>query len=292
MSRWEIKSGNPYAQVTVYSWEDFLGILEEYFLDWNEFIYRGHRDSTWNLQSTFDRTYKNVINELGKENSKDLPKFGYEECLKQHLDNFINNCTGKRGRNPRILTESEWWALGQHFGLETPLLDWTKAPFIAAYFALENKNIPPSQLRTVWAFSQLGQLEIICNQDENYDLPLDTLEHIRLINCPIDENERLLAQQGIFTITPNGYSIEEFILERVDIVGFSPILYRIDIPEYLRGVFLKYLEAMNINSATIFPDLIGTSLFTNRQFEKMLLKEKFQNSPEFIMRLGQHEIAH
>jgi hypothetical protein len=81
-----------------------------------------------------------------------------------------------------------------------------------------------------------------------------------------DENARLLSQRGLFTksLFP-GASIEETVrhcyaadtekgIQRI-------ILVKISIPEVERAKCLRDLNKMNINSATLFPDLMGAAAY-------------------------------
>lgn len=101
----------------------------------------------------------------------------------------------------------------------------------------------------------------------------------------MDENVRLLSQKGKFTRTPNGLSVEDYIVANVKLKGLNPILFRIDIPEKLREIFLLHLNSMNINHATIYPDLSGASGYSNRELEISLNRKKWQSSEGFKRRL-------
>lgn len=166
------------------------------------------------------------------------------------------------------------------------MLDWAKSAYVACFFALEEPKAPDSGLRAVWAFSQIGHLEILSNHPANYGKRREELDAIDLIHARIDENGRLISQGGVFTRTPAGEDISSFIDQNVDLSGFAPVLFRIEIPDKHRDLFLRHLELMNIHAGTLFPDLAGAASLANRQFEKESSRRLLMRQPKFLRNLG------
>jgi len=180
------------------------------------------------------------------------------------LSSFRKACTGRRGSHPKDLTDTEWWTLGQHFGLATPLLDWTQSPYVAAYFALKEQTSPSSTYRAVWAYTSISCDDILINKRCNWDKEISEIDSIEIIEGLIDENSRIISQSGLFTKTPEGEDIEEFIDNNINLQGSLPILYKIEIPDSEREIFLRHLEAMNIHDSSLFPDIHGAADYANR----------------------------
>ena len=77
-----------------------------------------------------------------------------------------------------------------------------------------------------------------------------------------DDNPRLVSQAGLFTRTPLGITIEDWVLANYE--KFSdPVLIRIEVPNANRVEALLALDRMNINHSSLFPDLTGASRFVN-----------------------------
>jgi hypothetical protein len=301
---WTISPRTAFATIRVEAWSQFSDLIETHFLDWSEYAYRGQRCTDWPLLSKFDRALRES-HRLLKESD---PYAGIDDAdrslveqavegksgrtlpdravlLQEHLAAFKTAAVGRRGAAPKSLSDDEWWALGQHFGMATPLLDWTRSAYVACFFSCEDPNPPPSGFRAVWAFSHLGHLEIIFNQPENIEKRSEDVRIIEMIEAPIDENGRMISQSGLFTRTPSGEDIATFIDQNIDLCGSSPVLYRIEVPNNHRDLFLRHLELMNIHSGTLFPDLIGAAALANRRLEERTTRVLVEQTPAFLRKM-------
>lgn len=248
------------------SWSRFFDFLEaEVFAPSTAskptYIWRGQRRSDWSLSSSLDRLF-------GKLNLLTARPSVLENRLAEHLDSFKYATRGRRGYNPASLLENEWWALGQHFGLATPLLDWTRSPFAAAYFAFEELASDPTKYRVVYGLARNAVakkseeiLESISDLQNKQRAPV-----IEFIDPMSDENQRLVSQAGLFTRAPIGVPIEQWVAREFE-GSSSDVLLRIEIPDTDRLTCLRALNRMNINHLSLFPDLTGASRATNLKLE-------------------------
>ncbi|MFT2099309.1 FRG domain-containing protein [Marinomonas sp. 2405UD66-6] len=238
------------ADIHCKSWNGFLDFLhhEKTMRENQLYIYRGQSSEKWKLEPTLKR----------KKLSIDTQSIE-EETLKS----FQLHCLGRRGHNPPKLSESEWWALGQHFGLDTPLLDWSDSPYIAAFFAF-NSDTLESENVVIW----------LLNKKINDDVGAKKLkrnQRIEILTPYLDENARLINQRGLFVRTPNMQCISEWAacLESTEVISLGRIL----IPSSEKKFALDSLDKMNINNYSLFPDLSGSAkhanYITNRNYKKL-----------------------
>jgi hypothetical protein len=99
-------------------------------------MFRGQRDPAWELSSALERW---LDRKRSKDKSRNIRQVfddgAYERMRDGYLQRFKDYSIGLPAFESSNLSENEWWALGRHHGLITPLLDWTKSPFVAAFFA-------------------------------------------------------------------------------------------------------------------------------------------------------------
>jgi hypothetical protein len=130
----------------------------------------------------------------------------------------------------------EWLSLGQHHGLPTRLLDWTRNPLVALLFAVKDEHKGDS---AVFA----DKIEKTYDPDKIPD-PFTITSVGKFI--PFHVSPRITSQAGLFTVHPD---------PRVE--HTSKHLLKLIIPSSKRKEFKKVLFRFGVHNASLFPDLDG-----------------------------------
>ena len=237
-------------EVRLDHWSEFSQFVSERLLQRAAFVYRGQSHADWPLVSSLDRLeerYPQSKSDAGRHPERELPRLSEAS----HLDAFKRAIAGRRGGNPPPLTDDQYWALGQHHGLATPLLDWTRSPFVAMFFAFEQEADPEPPHRGVYALSTAAI-------ESGSAMPQDA----KVISLISNDNRRLIHQGGLFLKMPRHTDLDSYVRQRF--AGErQAILIKVSIPSADRHGCLIMLNKMNINRMTLFPDIDGAAKYVN-----------------------------
>jgi hypothetical protein len=178
--------------------EFFLAALED-----ERMVFRGHSDAAWPLWPTAERLCKG----RPAGDAEEYVLAAFKRRAHQYLTDL-----------PHSDDTLEWLALAQHYGAPTSLLDVTRSPYVATFFA--TRDLPERKPSAVWAFDkEILKLEArhrLSGSDEFFKTAVqfgspDAFNRLfprRLVRSgstasivpvePIRMNERLTIQQGLF----------------------------------------------------------------------------------------------
>ena len=224
----------------------------------SQYYFRGQSNEHWKLTTTLERFEDSLVKNVN----------GAGGFLLREFRRLI------RGKGVisqlNIESEDELLCLGQHYGLPTPLLDWTESFFIAIFFAFADEISSDVENVAIWAI-QSSATEIM--KKYNDDEPNETL-HLKFVDPLTDVNHRLVSQTGVFLQKPNGVFIEDLVEVHCKGVSNLPIMAKITIPASERESIINNLFAMNINWSTIYPGVEGAARHAKMKIEMLNLKVK------------------
>jgi hypothetical protein len=229
----------------------------------SHYVYRGHANAEWPLQSSLERI---LVNKWCPEQAAKHEEYALREFRsKFHLYDR---------ENIRPKSKFAWLATMQHYGVPTRLVDFTESPYVALYFALEAYNPHCGSDFAVFAVDYRGVMSrslthvseqdptfketnnsMHGRQDEVFEIVDSAGHEIAWVAEPTQFNARLDRQSGTFLLSVNpGLRIADVLSSRLyDGVEVTKFV----IPQSQYSNAFTLLRKMNITSKSLYGDLDG-----------------------------------
>jgi hypothetical protein len=245
----KLSQSQPSPPDEVLSWEDFKRFVATLIRKGNRSIFRGQSSNQYRLTTSFHR-----------ENRYDLLRYNAEDC--ERLAQHVNATISRQYDRSNPIDFGALLSLAQHHGFPTPLLDWSRSPYVAAYFSLSNRLRAESASvnHRIYVFDAAAwQKETVQASHFADPRPVITLREF-----PAHNNPRHLPQQSVHTYT-NVEDIEAWIrlMEKNNHARYLTI---IDIPKAEREFAMRDLAYMGVTAASLFPGLDGVCRSLKEQF--------------------------
>ena len=284
------------------SWKEFKDTIEKYekysYL-WRgqscekqllPSIYRNHNISEdINIDKHLNK-FKKCMLEAGVleeflKSAKNNNKVEYEKAFRKYCDmiNPKEDDKDLKDNYEKKFFDDIYWSIGQHHGLETPLLDWTMDPYKALFFTFCERKENDDR-RIVYGLAEKSRLLLENRRPKKrYIEFLANLDFVKTMLVSSDFNKeigqmlgRIKAQEGLFTRTLYKEDIEKHITKCYNVYKEHRkeeivFLIKILIPNVIRKDFLEKLEEKKITYKTMYPDLKGAALHCNLKFELIAL---------------------
>lgn len=340
MNKASWRTSNGVTRIACKSIAEFAAVYAEHFANRRNYIYRGHASYRWKLESSLTRVIRNRmirnreeldhlryiaesdfptafleflyhLEVIGDREIRDMIRQYFELWDKSQSASIIHRFEGlvtgevllpeqQADRRQLQHLEFQLLAIAQHYGMPTPLLDWSHSPFVGWYFALrEPSSCFPTVIAIgpgIWQTYTERWLDIQANilrkqidsdrksyyqnlDDDNIPSSLvdqrkEMIRHYRSNHIEVIAsfqqfpasthiNDRLQAQQGILTKHSVGMSLDQMAktLCSDQSTNDNSLIYKFALVGESSEKAMTQLRMMNISGSTLFPGLAGAGQF-------------------------------
>lgn len=221
----------------------------------NGWAFRGEVTTQWSLMTSLARRLQNYCPDRSLWPTRESRAL---RIFRRKAHNYLSDTEALRD-DLRCL------ALMQHHGAPTRLLDFTKSPYVAAFFALEEAvgDAAVYALNTPVLWSSSPQWDSSLTRDHidprisgNFaKYFLNNEWPVIWFGEPSEMDRRLVAQSGLFVMPGQLDQSLETILQGYE--SNAPLLIKYVLPHEVRAQAMEALYRMNVTYASLFPDLEG-----------------------------------
>jgi hypothetical protein len=245
----------------VATWEEFLEGLDEirneratstYYVQDDPLLFRGQVSSCWQLNATLERVrermlyrdYYRIIAKIRPQieslmgSDWHIPSYPDVERLVKQYDEFNNILWA--GDRPAYA----YMAYLRHHGFPSPLLDWSRSPYVAAYFAFANACKHGN-----------GRVAIFVLCGRNFKVSGNQMNVMYSFGPYVKTHRRHVLQQSQYTVCLSFH--DEWRFENYDSVfedgpHQQAFCWKFTIPVTERPKVLALLDEHNLNAFSLF----------------------------------------
>lgn len=256
----------------------------------NELWFRGQNDQKFHLIPNVMRYAKEVSTELGAEYKPRtiswLPRG--QKVIYPSVVNMLNELKEELEKSIDFTVDNdfEWLFLGQHYGMLTPLLDWSEDPLVALFFALDGlkyskKYMKEEAIKEYEKFGRISQSAAIYvlepgkfnkglglfyksegAKEKLVDFPVKiTKDNEYMFRKYIDGGEiapiciRAMKKEYRMCRQSGNFLCQGTNIQPIDTLAISAeVLYKIYVPYYCIDNINSELQALNITKQSIYGD--------------------------------------
>jgi hypothetical protein len=235
------------------SWESFEKSVSSLFSEWKKLktekhplhvstpLFRGHSNASWKLETTLERFIDRPI-EAGD----------YCRTIRS-VRPAVVSITGKEWNIPEFKsgaippTGYEFMIYLRHHGFPSPLLDWTRSPYVAAFFAFRSPQVSKDGRVAIYSYVEYS------GQARTYYVGSPVVHGL---GPYVESHKRHYAQQCEYTIcwkeigNDHVYSSHETAF--ADKTSDQGVLRKYTLPASERKNSLKQLQRMNVTAFSLF----------------------------------------
>lgn len=248
-------------EIELKTWADFVSQVEddirnqaeteELIGDMPKVLFRGHASSGWKLQTTLERSvpalagvseyYRAVYKtkhqlEAFTDRQWSIPK-------PEALDALLKNDARWTDRMPAL----NYLVYLRHHGFPSPLLDWSRSPFIAAFFAFQRAD--PNDKVAIYALGSVAR---------SMPHPVNSECFVKNLGYRVRTHRRHFVQQAEYTIAVQNIRGNWSYMDHEEVLATTSQKYPVSrlrryiLPGELKHQVLKTLDSYNLNAYTLY----------------------------------------